>query len=63
MMNKDVIYLLLNQIVMVNNEIEDKILYQERLINQLKEYILKNSSSPNETALEFMMRRKDNKRN
>lgn len=42
MINKDVLCLLLNHLEMVNNEIEDKILYQERLIRQIEDYTYKN---------------------
>lgn len=57
MINKDVLCLLLNQLEVVNNEIEDKILYQERLIRQIEEYTYKNLTSQNETAFEFIRRK------
>lgn len=57
MINKDVLCLMLNQLEVVNNEIEDKILYQERLIRQIEEYTYKNLTSPNETAFEFIRRK------
>ena len=56
MINKEVLCLLLNQLEMVSNEIEDKILCQERLIRQIEEYAYKNLTSPNETAFDFIRR-------
>lgn len=57
MINRDVICLLLNQLEQVNNEIEDKVLYQERLIRQIEEYTFKNCNSPDDNAIEFIRRK------